>query len=207
MSLNVKKTGNGWLHYREIEVGGEKIVDVDSLDAMSVMYIKPEPEDGPVRSVVISPDFFLGEFRTQEPKVVRVWPSFTEGGEPGVVRQTVFHIKNKRDHSDFYGRPDTLHKLFWMFTEWRMSVLLAKVADSEIGAKALLTMQAQDPAGRISGDDDGDLNIIEIAEALRKVTTNRGKFEEMESLGVVRYPYGKECEFECEEDGEWMVAL
>ena len=108
------------------------------------------------------------------------------------MRQTVFHIKNKRDHSDFYGRPDTLHKLFWMFTEWRMSVLLAKVADSEIGAKALLTMQAQDPAGRISGDDDGDLNIIEIAEALRKVTTNRGKFEEMESLGVVRYPYGGE---------------
>jgi len=194
LGLNLKKTGNAWLHYREIEVNGEKRVELDSIDSLNVMYIKPEEEDGNVRSVVISPDFFLGKWESQEPIVVRVWPSFTEnGGGDGVVRETIFHIKNRRDYSDFYGRPDSLHKLFWMFTEFRQSVLMEKVSNSEVASKALLAMQAQDPAGKITGDDDGSVNIIELAEALRKVTTNKGTFEEVESLGVIKYPFGSDA--------------
>lgn len=202
--LNWKKTGTAYLHYREVTVGGTLRIFLDVLDTLNVMFLNT-PKGEP-RSVVISSDFFSGKF-TDDPRLVRVYPSFTEGGQD---RETVFVFKNKRDHSDWYGRPDSLQTLFWQFTEWSICNLTAKISNSETTAKVMLAMERPDP-NTIKKDDNPEEAFEKMSLHLRQLTTNRGDFDSSESLGVVGYPYGskepKAIKLEIPRDKDYMESV
>jgi len=183
-----KKTGNAWLIYRETVVGEAKAVSLEFTDSLKVMFLNTEPDEP--KAVVVSNDFFAGTWLTEEPKLYRVFPEFTE--EENGQRVTMFHFKNKRDHSDWYGRPDSLQSLFWQFVEWRSTVRTAKITDSDTTSKGILAVQAHHPAGNVAssdGEPDG-FSLSTLASAIRKTTTNRGDFQEAESLGFMKYPHG-----------------
>jgi len=180
---NYEVCGDAYLRYREIEIAGAKKVSLESLHPMKAMYLKTMRDEP--RTLVISPDFFLGSWKTgNEVELVRVFPNYSEGDE---YRETVFHVRNKRDYGDWYGKPPTLQVLNWMFSEWQTANLNAKISGSEVGAKAIITMEAEDPSIRLNDEQD---DLRKVAADLRMLTTNRGQNHEMESMVVLEYPHG-----------------
>lgn len=182
--LSWKKAGIAYLHYREIRIGGTLQIFLDSIDPMNAMFLNTSPEEP--RAVVISKDFFSGDFQGEDPRLIRVYPAFS--GE-GNIRETIFVIRNKRDYSDWYGRPDSLEALFWMYSEWSIANLTAKVSASEVTSKALFAMERPDP-NTILKEDDPEKAFKKMVTEVRRVTTNRGDYDEAESLGVIGYPHG-----------------
>lgn len=183
--VNLAKTGNAWLHYVEVEINGQWFVSLKSLDPLQVMYLNTLP--GEPRAIVFSKDFFRSSFQSP-PRLIRVHPFVTEGAG---MRETVFHLKNKRDHSEWYGRPRALQSLYWQFTEWSTANLVSKISNSEVGAKSLLLMQAPSMSSLpLAEDNDAAVRVKVFGKKLRKLTTNRGNSDEMESIGVLEYPQG-----------------
>lgn len=184
-----KKTGNAYLMMTVVTVGGVPVIDLEVVDPLECMYLLSEP--GEPETLVLSPN--LAEptyFRDGPIELVRKYPNWTTVSSN--VRRTIFHVKNKRDHSKWYGRPDSLQSLYWQFVEWQYANLTAKVSSTEVTAKGLLLLQRPQPAGETAGGKSQGLNIKQIGDAIRAVTTNRGAIGKSESLGVMDYPHGVE---------------
>jgi hypothetical protein len=181
-----EKTGNAYLRFREVRVGDEYVYSVKRIDPMHFMYIYSEPgqpKTGVISKHLYNPSRFLE--RDDEYEVVNVWPNWKESGP---VRETVFHWKNNRSGDPWYGRPASMHSLYWMFVEWQKANHVAKVSQSELTAIAFMFLEKPDPNSLTEDGKDSDVNIKALGKALRKVTTNRG--DNPESLGIVDYPNG-----------------
>lgn len=186
LEVSMAKNGNAWLHYVEVELNGVWYVDVKPIDALQIMYLNTDP--GEPRVAIHSKDFFNVRGFQEEPQVLRVYPYFNE--QAG-MRETVFHLKNKRDYSDWYGRPKALQTLYWQFAEWSTINLISKIANSEIGMKALLAQEAPPINSLALGEDSSaEERVQAYGVKLRKLATQRGNHDQMESLGVLEYPHG-----------------
>jgi len=184
-SLNEQKTGNAFLRYREIQVGAARVVQVMPLDPVEVMYLNTAP--GEPRSVVISKDFFAGKFHNERPpEVVRVYPGFSEGQN---YRETVFHWKNKRDGSDWYGRPSTLQTLYWQYVEWKKAETEGKISGTETTAKYIFGAMKPNPLAQAVDGEDPEQEFARWAANLRKIVTAKGEIEDVEGVGFIGYPF------------------
>lgn len=184
--LSFKKTGNAYLRYSEVLAGGVPTIFLEAIDPLKFMYLKTEKDDAKVG--VISDDFFTGWF-TEDPTLVSVFPMFRK---TRFGRETVIHIKNKRDHSKWYGRPDSLASLYAQFAEHQLLSTEAKVASTEMVAKLLLVMQSAPPGSRLPGYNSADENMDAVVSQLRRKMTNKGNFSESENISVFKYPHGVE---------------
>lgn len=178
-----KKTGNAYLRYQEITIGSEKVVNIDYLDPIDVMYLSTKP--GEPLTIIYTEDLHYGKWR-KEPELLNVYPFFKEI-DNGL--ETIIHFKHKRDHSNRYGRPDSLATLIAQLTEWEKYNHELKVAGSEVAEKALLAFKRKRRARNVPGfvtnvDED---EFQKLAERLRKKGSNRGSYDEVESIGVITY--------------------
>lgn len=181
-----KKTGNAYLMLTEVTVGGVPSLTLDVLDPLEVMYLNTKPNEP--RSFVVSPNLADPLYFVDGPiEVVRKYPNWTQVDQN--IRRTIFHVVNRRDHSRWYGRPDTLQSMYWQFVEWQYANLTAKTSSTEIAAKGLLLLQRAPSSTQTAGGESQALNIKKVGAAIRQVTTNRGKFGQAESLGVMDYPH------------------
>lgn len=186
LEVSMSKNGNAWLHCVEVEIDGIWYVTLGVIDSQSLMYLNSDP--GEPKSVVWSLDFFNANGFQKEPRVLRVYPNVQESAG---LRETVFHVKNKRDHSDWYGRPKALQTLYWQFIEWSQTNLIAKISNSEIGVKGLLVQEAPPISSMQLGEDNSaEKRVVDFGRKLRKLATQKGSTDEMESLGVIEYPHG-----------------
>ena len=178
-----KKTGNAYLRYREIEVGGQRMVSVSRIPPSDCMYLS-----GPGRTLAVSEHFFSSKsFKDHPVELIRVYPEWSRIPNG---RETVFHIKNKRDNSEWYGRPDSLHSLFWQYVEWQEGSRTGKIAQSDLTAIGIIFAEKPDPQAMPPEEGDEPSGAKVLANALRAVTTNRGDFDSAESFAVLEYPNG-----------------
>jgi hypothetical protein len=201
--LNYKRTGTGYLRYREVWVGGMLNCSIESLNPLMTTFL--DSEKGDPEAVIISKDF-IDVSEITESELVRVYPDWTER-EDGVY-ETVFVLRNKRDWGDLYGRPDSLHSTVSKWIEWSSKLHMAKSADNELVAKSLVLME-EPPMNIDSSSPHGNsgFSVEGIGRALRDLMTNRGKYYDSKGLGVLSYPKGgKEpmlLNFDVDRDYEW----
>lgn len=199
---DLNRAGNAFLHYREAVVDGVFKVSLKVVHPLLAMYINNK-DDEP-KSLVISSDYFIYGRYMKPPKVVRVYPDFSED-EEGVV-ETIFVLKNKRDFSDYYGRPKSLQAILPMWAEWNTYNQIGKITSTDFVSRALVVLPRPpksvdtplwDQANRL-----GDLGV-----ALKSLTTNRGDYSEADSMGVLYYPPNGQkpdvLKFDINRDYEW----
>ena len=178
---NLEATGNCYLYYKEVQTAGVFKVFIKVIHPKHLMYLATE-DDEP-RTVVIAKQW--NEKALKEAKIVRTYPEFTE--KKG-MRETVFHIKNEVDESDWYGRPSSIQSLHWQMVEFLTSTLNCKISSTEIITKKVLAFEAPEPGIQPEGDEDfaAKKRLQQKAYALRQITTAEG--EDPKSLFVVEYP-------------------
>jgi hypothetical protein len=195
-----KKTGNAFLRYQQLEISGEKIVRIEAVDPMDIMYLyteKGEPLTG-----IYSETFFEGYFR-EMPEFVNFYPFFREI-ENGV--ETIIHYKHQRDHGKWYGRPDSLAAIVSMLTEYQYLLHNMKVSASEVANKAIFAFKRKNTGSSLpgmKGTSAADLHFESMAAALRRKGTNKGSTEEVDGIGVITYPDEPPKMYSMEIDRDW----
>jgi len=180
-----KKTGNAYLHYKEVQVGSTKKVFLYVVHASNAMYLNTK--DNEPRAIVISKNFFEGTFSNDEPPhLVRVYPEFSN---TSTGRETIIHLKYKRDESDWYGRPETLHVTHWKVVEWYSALHSVKVNKSENVSTVGFAVQNPDPNALTTGESAED-HLKKFKKGLLDASTNRGSVEKVDSMFVFGYPHG-----------------
>lgn len=199
-----KKTGDAYLHIVDVTVAGERQVSLNRIDPTNWMYLNTE--DGEPRSGAVSKDFLNGSI-TDNPKILRVYPNWMESANK---RETVYHIRNVRGPGTWYGRPDSLHALFWMFVEWQQANYSGKVATTELTMKLLLFLEKPDPNATGPDGEPIESGIKTVKASLKKVASNSGAFDEADSIGVIEYPHGGQTptaeSVEIHRDKDWMES-
>lgn len=179
-----KKTGDFYLRYKEVRAGDTKRVFLEVLPPMQVMYLNTK--EGEPKAVVVSKDFMYNDAFTEEPRLIRVYPDFSGTQDE---RETVIHVKTETEEELWYGRPDTLHVLYWMAAEWYQALHSLKVTKTETVAKAILAMMNPDPNSLKQGE-----SVTSVARENRvqinRLMTNKGQDSKVDSIGVVNYPNG-----------------
>lgn len=200
---NYKVSGNWYLYYREIEIGGEKRIVLKAIHPLNIMYIYT---DEPIKTLVISNEWtqkYLANGDRHE--MVRAYPDFTEL-EDG--RATVFHWKNQTDESEWYGRPDSLQSLMSQYTEFETDNHVVKTARTEFVSKKILFTEGPEYEDDEGGDNDRRAELIIKAQALRNITQNSSP--DPQTLAVYEYPNGgqepKLGDLEVMRDSKWLEA-
>jgi len=196
-----KKTGNAYLRFQVYTFGGVPTVRLDYLDPLDTMYLATSP--GEPTTVIHSEDLFEGRF-TKYPEVLNVYPFWGETADGNGV-ETVIHFKHRRDHATRYGRPDSLATLTAQLTEWEKFNHELKVAGSEVAQKALLAFKKKRTARNVPGVTTNmqDNEFQRMASRLRKKGTNRGQYEDVETIGVITYEEEAPKMFKLEIDRDW----
>lgn len=116
--------------------------------------------------------------------------------------ETILHLRELSDMSDFYGYSATESLLYWMYVEHINADVSVKIAATEVVSKTLLAFEEEDPAKKVrtkTGQNTGpaqntnDLvkpkSALQVRmEALRKLTTTEG--DKPSVIAGITYPFG-----------------
>lgn len=186
LDKDLKKTGNCYLRYREVELNGERVVYLWRVPPIFAMYLNTPP--GEIRTLALSKHFLEADIdRLDDLELVRTYPNWTDLPNG---RETIFHWKTTRDHSSWYGRPQDLSVLYWEFTEWQKANHSAKVADADLTSVFFLFMEKPDPNAVSEDGTPADLDVRKMKNDIKKVATVKGDFEESDTFALIRHPHG-----------------
>ena len=203
LARNYKVAGTAYMHYVEVEVNGQWYVDIGSIHPMMAMFLNTRPDEE--QYLVVSDVFFTETSFTSNPRTIGVYPNFTEHNG---VRETVFVWKNQRDYGKFYGRPNSIQSFYAQFVEWSTLVLSGKIANSDNGSLALVTVEKPDENSFSQGRNNNMAQEVkDLGDGLRKRMTNRGGFGDMQAINIIDYPRGGQApnllKLDINRDHEW----
>ena len=209
--------GNAYLKIKRVRVGGavRYSMEVPFYTHCAYLRSRDEGEEFLIVSPFIGDDQQLAKYpplilrATQMDEPLR-WMSTGRGEE-----QAILHIKADTDEeeSPYYARPDIIHCLPSLYTDYQLDNLNSKIAAAELISKILLAFQAPDPNTLDSGDDEENEFAAEIngsgklgrkkgtpfQEAmlqLKAISTNMASHPSTMGAGAaasfagIQYPYG-----------------
>jgi len=127
------------------------------------------------------------------------------------VEEAIIHVKADTDEeeSPYYARPDIIHCLPALFTDYQLDNLNSKISAAELVSKKLLAFQAPDPNSLDSGDDErvevGDSGVLGRRRGspfqaamlqLKEISTNLASspggmgIAPSAAFAGIQYPYG-----------------
>lgn len=189
----ISDSGNGYLKISISTVGGTTQVDLKVLHYKHVAYLLTQKNEDKILVYTkkwgdetywdkVKPELYTASYVGKQFN----WK------KTGSKIETVLHLKTKNDDSDYYGRPDILSVLYWMFTEWAQSDLALKTGSTEFVAKTLLAFEEPDPARKIKGssDENRGKQFRQKLNVLRELATNEGEVGNAKTLAAIEYPFG-----------------
>ena len=212
-----KDNGNAYIHLKRVTVGGSTKYFIKTPHYKHVAYL--ESKDPGLEFIIISKHLMKPDaeqlLKKYPPTILRAtrygedlslkWDPTGDG-----VEEAVLHIANDEhnDEADVYGRPKTNSVLSWLYTDFEIGNLNAKISTSEVVSKKILAFQAPDPrtlpidtdkegtavelnaAGKIGGKVKKEDYFQRNLRVLREITTNLGTTETVAGFGAIEYPYG-----------------
>jgi len=185
--------GNAYLRIRVVKVGGTTQVFFKVLHYKQIAYLRTKKNED--RILIYTKKWGDEQYWAKNPptlyKASYLNEPFNWWKRSNVI-ETVLHLKNRCDESDYYGRPDILSVMYWMFTEWCQQDLSVKTSSTEFVSKILLAFEEEDPArgkkgtSKTSKADKFRKRMITI----RSLTTNEGNYDEAKTVGGIEYPFG-----------------
>lgn len=196
---NVKDFGNAYVRIKVLTLKDQSQVYLSTIHPSQIAYLKTDEVQD--KMCIITEKWDREYWKKHRPEILPInlfsdlsvnWKDERKGG----VResQCIVHIKTKNDKSDYYGRPDILPVVNWMFTEWQMSETAGKTAGTEFVSKFIMFFEEVDPARQQSkanlnngGTQAGGLDRRMMK--LRELTTVEGA--DPKSIVGMDYPFGQ----------------
>ena len=191
LNSSLLDSGNAYMLIRIVKVGSTHQVYMFPLHYTQCAYLATKA--GEVKKIINTEVWSEEWWKTKKPLLV----SASHPGKPfnwdvkrnGAVKETILHISSGKGKSKYYGRPDILPVLYWMFVEFQMANMSVKTSMSEYTAKKVLAFEEPDPTRR-KGTTNSGFTFRKKMDALRKLTTNEGNFDESKTIAAVQYPHG-----------------
>ena len=212
-------SGNAYVHIKRVQVGDSVKYFVKNPHYKHCAYLSGKGKEEGIDFIIISK--FLGHVDQKKlmgenpPTILRA----TQYGEPikwdktgDGIEEAVIHIKNDEhnDTGDYYGRPAILSVLTWLYTDFQVGNLNAKISATEIISKKILALEAPDPRtlddeeldeegegyveitgeGKVGKKGKKEDSFEKNLRILRQIVTNLGDHGKAQSIAAVEYPYG-----------------
>ena len=215
MKHHLAVSGNAYLMIKRYRVGSavRYVLEVPFYSHCAYLRSRDEGEQFLIVSPWIGNDQNLAKYppmilrATQMDSPLR-WMKTGRGEETAIL-----HVKADTDEeeSPYYARPDIIHCLPALYTDYQLDNLNSKIAAAELISKIILAFQAPDPNTLDSGDDDDDgfaeqINgklgrkkgspFQEMMLQLKAVATNMASHPSTMGAGAaasfagIQYPYG-----------------
>lgn len=197
---NMKDFGNAFLRVKILSINDQTQVYLSTVHPSNIAYLRTE--DMQDKMCVITKKWNREYWVKNRPEVLPInlftdsmvnWKESTRGGVKEA--ECIIHIKTKNDKSDYYGRPDIMPVVNWMFAEWQISDTTAKTASTEFVSKFILFFEEVDPtrqqteATLNSGGLQASNGLDRRMAKLRELTTVEGA--DPKSIVGMDYPFGQ----------------
>lgn len=196
--LHDVESGNSYLRIRITRVDDVIRVSFKPIPPREIAYI--EDKETGIRRLVVAKkwEYHSGKFTGEEYPVSEMGEDWVWDDLEGGMSQTILHVKNDVDDSDWYGRPDLLPVLMWMGSEHKTGEHNFKVNSTSTVATKIISVkkeyeeeeevlcsncEKEDCAN--SGKQQGSFQ--KKAHTLRKLTTNEGDIGEVKGLALLEY--------------------
>ncbi len=195
-----RESGNAYLRVRIVKVGDDWRVSFKPLHYRRVCYEWTKP--GENRSLVYSESwrFVDGQFKGEKYPASYVGEDYN-WRKVGDVWETVVHVANFIDESDWYGRPDIGSVVDWMFSEHKLGEHSCKVNSTEMTSKGAFAFkreyydeetdcdhcEGQGSEKCDCGSKKRQTPFQKKVRVLRTITTNEGDYGQAKSLAALEY--------------------
>lgn len=188
-------SGNGYIRVRIVNIGGTVKVYFKVLHYKHCAYLRTKNTED--RILIYTKKWGDEVYWLNNPpeiyKVSYLGNTFNWGiKKNGTIKETVLHIRNQIDESDYYGRPNILSVLYWMYVEFSQSDLAVKTSSTEFVSKMLLAFEETDPTRLKKGSEEESRQSTfrKRMAVLRSLTSNEGAIDEAKTLAGIEYPFG-----------------
>ena len=183
-----KQSGNAYLKVQVFQEGDTFKVFFKAIHYKKAALLATKPTE--IKQLIVVTDWDLDVLKLDGNKPQFYPVSDIETGfnwkEKKGLWETVVHLKTEgNDESDWYGRPDILTVLEWMFSETAQADHSCKVNSVETTTKDIFAFKQEDYGNDAGGDDDMDDNFNNTAKSLREITTTEGNTPS--SLAMIEY--------------------
>lgn len=191
MLQNRLESGNVWLRVTVAIIGNQARAWVKVEHYRHVAYLKPEKGEENIRIAIVSKKFDIDYWKKNPPEIFDVTLADTDNevtwrDRGDGVYEAMLHWADIKDGNGFYGRPDILQVLQWLFVENALGDAACKTTANLLLTK-MIAMFERNPYRKKAGKDDGggsqkdsfQSNMIE----LKTLTTNQGQ-NVSEILGI-----------------------
>jgi len=205
-------SGNAWFIVRLVKAGGESKVYIEPVHYTQVALLVPRSGSNNLKNAIVTEYWDEDYWRQRKPKVYPVTDMFAEEWNwrergNGTIFETIVHIKNNADKSKFYGRPDTLSVLNYMYSEYAFSDVSAKISGTEFVTKKVLAFEELDPTRYDGDEEDKIMQHRRRMNSLRGLMTREGDHLQAKSLAGIEYPFGQKppiaIDLELNRDWAW----
>lgn len=187
---SITDSGNAYLRIRISELGDSRSVTLTPLHFRHCAYLRTKKKED--RIIIYTKKWDESYWKEVPPEIIPVsylnQPFVWQ--KRGNTVETILHIRNKADGSDFYGRPKILSVLYYMFVEWTQSDLAVKTGSTEFVSKMLLAFEERDPARKLPKGETQETLFRKQMLTLRALTTNEGGIGDSKTLAGIEYPHG-----------------
>lgn len=188
------QSGNAWIRVVISVVDGQISVRLKNEHYFYVAYLNTKPGEDREALVVVDWDYERWETDLAKPELIKVstleepW-NWSQAG-PDTI-QTIIHIREwGNDESDWYGRPDILAVLEWMFSETVQGDHVCKVNATDLVAKLLLFFEAEEPVITRDDEDEEEDSFTQTVRALKAIMTNDPTDLTRKASGMAAIEYG-----------------
>lgn len=183
-----ESTGNAFVELSFASVMGQGRNSLRSHRMTNVMYLDTKP--GEARAVAISPVWSDGYLKKNPPRVVPLFPVFTN--EDGALR-TMFHLKN--GDNSWYGRPTAEGSDIYKYREVQDSVYLTRAAATNFTGQLIVEVEDDNPEFAPAIDDKTAIKTgnKKFVDQLEENFTNKG--DDPQSIYFASRPYGSKQMF------------
>lgn len=189
--------GNAWVRIEVTNFEGRIQVRLKNEHYLYVAYINTTPDEE--REAIVVTDWEWETWNSEVYKRPEILPVSTledsfvwreKPGSPGTV-YTLVHIREEgNDESDWYGRPDILAVLEFMFSEIAMADQMCRVNSTDLVARLLLFFEEEEGAVAQGDDDDEEDGFQQTIRALRSIVSNESQGREKKTSGLAAIEYG-----------------
>lgn len=202
---HIKDFGNAYIRIKMIQIKDQKGVYLSIVHPEKIAYLKNKKFED--KLCIITDKWDQEHWKKEAPEILPInlfsdsiinWKDSKEGILN--IYETVIHVKQKNDKSDYYGRPDILPVINWMFTEWQVSDTTLKASGTEFVSKYLIFFEEVDPtrvqqSASISNLNNGGLQTSSAIDArmrkVRELTTVEGA--DPKSIVGMDYPHNHQA--------------
>lgn len=182
--------GNAYLHLSIITVGSETRVFMEPFHYSQTAYLRPKSRE--VKSLMHTEYWKEDWWKKKKPTILLAsspgggynWQKTGQG-----KLETILHIKSSKGKSKYYGRPQIMASLYWMFVEYQQANLAVKTSSTEFTAKKAVAFE-EPPPERKKNSEKRKRNFKAKMNTLRMIATNEGDHTQSKSLFGMEYPRG-----------------